>query len=159
MASTCEDSDRGSGSRAGVAPPIAEFRATFDATSRLHVSTARGPTVAAPEQQDPTPLPDGERSDAEGVLADDDDAALPQVVLEGRQVGQKDASKVLGPTVGDAPDEHDRGTRFVRRREQRPEVGIGTDQDAVVILSSTEHDLVSRGTQPERTDMHHVPTR
>ena len=84
------------------------------------------------------PSREGRRSGAEGEPADsdplgleDDDAALVEVPCDGGKVPKQERRLLLGSALG-APPEEDHGRALLAAgREERGEVGVGGDENAV----------------------------
>jgi hypothetical protein len=87
---------------------------------------------------------------------DNDDAAIDEILLDRREVGEQHLGLLLRPPLCSVPKQNDGGRSLSAEGEQRPEVRVCGDDHSPLLLRALEDHLVARRLQPVVPYMHRV---
>src|ERR687890_720941 len=109
-----------------------------------------GPRPLGPREDENTvgASADGQAPDPQRVVADDDDAAESEVLVDLREVGKQQAGELLDPAADHPSHEHHGRTGFVGRGQQCSEVGVRADEYPAVVAGGLEDDSVLAARSP-----------
>ncbi len=79
-----------------------------------------------------------EPADPNPVRLNDDNAAISEVVLDRREVGQQYLRLMLGSSLRAVTKQHDRGRALSAQREQRSEIRVRRHNHALLLLGASE---------------------
>jgi hypothetical protein len=96
---------------------------------------------------------DRELAETDAVGFEDDDAALAEIVLDRVEVGEQKRDLFFRSAIGAAAEEHERGEALAAEGEQSAEIGVGRDENALLLLRALEDLLVSCGLHPVVADV------
>jgi hypothetical protein len=96
-------------------------------------------------------------ADPVAVFLDDHDSSLGEVVVDSRQHGQK-GGDTFRSGVANAPQENHTRAGGSRQREDRAEVGVGRNEDALLRERNCHDLVVSAARETERPDVAGVVT-
>jgi hypothetical protein len=74
---------------------------------------------------------------AHAIRFEHDDASLGQVDIHRGEVRDQERDLLFRPTLASAPEEHDGWEPLSAKSEERPEVGIGRDEHALLVRFSS----------------------
>lgn len=101
-------------------------------------------------------LADRQRPYADAIGLEYDDATLLELAFNSRKVGEQQRDLLLRSPLRPAPEENDRRKLLAAKCEQRAEIGVGGNEDAILSRGAVEDLLVVRRLQSVVADVHCV---